>query len=130
MKKIIFPLVVLCLLFVLAVSSQEKKDKKEKPKETTIIGEVIDVKCYLTGMMGGKGDEHKQCAIDCIKGGLPVGILEDKTDSVYTVVPKGGMKSAGEELTSFIAQKVKLTGTVVRKGGERLFIYTKVEEAK
>jgi hypothetical protein len=81
--------------------------------------------------MGGRGEDHKQCAIDCINGGLPVGLLEDKTETVYTVVPKSpGMKGANEELVKYAAEKVKLTGTVVEKGGAKLFVYSKVEETE
>ena len=99
-------------------------------KEATVTGEVIDTKCYLTGMMGGSGEEHKQCAIDCIKGGLPVGVLEKKTNKVYVVVPKAGTKSANEELVQYAAQSVKLTGTVAEKGGQKLLVYSSVELAK
>jgi hypothetical protein len=65
-----------------------------------------------------------------MKGGLPVGVLEDKTDKVYTVVPKAGMKGANEELVQYAAEKVKITGMVVNKGGQNLLVYTKVEPVK
>ena len=130
MKKIsMLFLIVFSLIFSLASTGQDKKNKKEA-KEVTITGEIIDVKCYLTGMMGGKGDDHKQCAIDCITGGLPVGILDDKTDKVYTVVPKKGMEGANKTLVQYVAQKVVLTGTVVEKGGTKLFVYTKIDVVK
>jgi len=119
-------ILILSLAITMSVSAQAKKAMKE----VTITGEIIDTKCYLTGMMGGRGEEHKQCAIDCIKGGLPVGIVENKTNKVYVVVPKAGMKGANEELVQYAAQTVKLTGTVVEKGGEKLLVYSKVEEAK
>ena len=128
MKKtslIVLPLV----LFALAIGSAQDKKKKEA-KDVTVTGEIIDLKCYIQGMMGGKGEDHKQCAIDCIKGGLPVGILDDKSDKAYLVVPKAGMKGANEELLPFAAQKVKLTGTFAEKGGQKVLIYTKVEDAK
>jgi hypothetical protein len=120
---------LLSIVLVLEASAQGKKEKSAM-KEVTVTGEIIDVKCYITGMMGGKGEEHKQCAIDCINGGLPVGILEDKTEKVYAVVPKGGMKGANEELVQYAAQKVKLTGMIAKKGGQNLFIYSKVEAAQ
>ena len=122
-------LIVFSLVLSLSAVGQDKKDKKEA-KEITVTGEIIDVKCYLTGMMGGKGDDHKQCAIDCITGGLPVGILDDKTDKVYTVVPKKGMEGANKTLVQYVAQKVVLTGTVVEKGGTKLFVYTKIDVVK
>jgi hypothetical protein len=106
------------------LNAQEKK----AAKEVTVTGEIIDTKCYVTG--GAKGEGHKQCAVDCIEGGLPVGVLEDKTDKVYVVVPASGMKGANEALAKYAAEKVKLTGTVAERGGQRLLVYSKVEEAK
>lgn len=125
-KSYMLILALLSFVLVLAAFAQGKKDMKEM-KEVTITGEIIDQKCYVTGMMGGKGEDHKECAISCIRGGLPVGILEDNTEKVYTVVPKSGMKGANEELVQYAAQKVKLTGTAAKKGGQNLFIYSKVE---
>ncbi len=132
MKKKILLLPVILLSISLSAFGQEAQEKKEskEPKEISITGEVIDVKCYLTGMMGGQGDDHKQCAIDCINGGLPVGILDDKTEKVYTVVPKKGMEGANKSLVQYVAQRVTLTGSIVEKGGAKLFVYTKVDEVK
>ena len=129
MMKLPVSLVLLTFAAMLSLSAQDKGGKKD-PKEIVIRGEVVDVKCYLTGMMGGKGDDHKQCAIECIKGGLPVGILEEKTEKVYTVVPSKGMEGANDALAPYAAQKVALTGSFREKGGMKLFVYTKVEEAK
>lgn len=122
-------LVVLALcMTVLSAIAQEKK---EKPKEVTITGEVTDIKCLLNGMKANS-DDHKQCATDCIKGGLPVGILvmEDKVEKLYVVVPKAGMKGANEELAKYAEKKVKLTGMVMEKNGIKMMAYSKVEEAK
>ena len=130
MKKFsVFIIAILSVLVVLAAPAQEKK---KEMKETTITGEVIDVNCCLkSSMMGGTGDDHKECAISCIKRGLPVGILEDKTEKVYLVLPgKGGGANSDTTITKFIAGKVKLTGTFYEKGGMKLFKYTNVEEMK
>ena len=128
-KNSLFIIAVLSIVMSLTASAQGKKGMKEM-KEVSITGEVIDQKCYLTGMNGARGEAHKECAISCIKGGLPVGVLEDKTGKVYTVVPKAGMKGANEELVQYAAEKVKLTGMVVHKGGQNLLVYTKVEPVK
>lgn len=130
MKRIGFIFLFL-LPFVLVISSaQDKPAKKKEAKEVTVTGEVIDVKCYITGMMGGMGEDHKQCATDCIKGGLPVGILDEKSEKVYVVVPKAGMKGANEELLPYVARKVKMTGVFSEKGGQKILVYSKVEQAK
>jgi hypothetical protein len=59
-----------------------------------------------------------------------VGILDATSSKVYLVVPKAGMKGANEELLPFVAAKVKMTGTFSEKGGQKILIYSKVEEAK
>jgi hypothetical protein len=122
----------LLLSFGILVSQVFAQAAKEKPAkaETTITGEIIDVKCYLTGMGEGRGGDHKQCAVDCINGGLPVGLLDEQTEKVYTIVPKKGMEGANKSLVRYVAERVKLTGTIVEKGGTRLFVFTRVEEAK
>ena len=54
MKKYVMLTAMLLLLsIVLSASAQEKK---KEMKETTITGEVIDVKCYLTGVNGARGE--------------------------------------------------------------------------
>ena len=122
-------ILTLFVLFSLSASIAQDK-KKEKQAEITLTGEITDVKCYMNGMANDMGDDHKQCAIDCIKGGLPVGILEEKTQKLYVLVPSKGMKGANEELVKYASQKVKLTGNFVEKGGAKMFFYTKVEEGK
>lgn len=123
--KLFLALVLGSLTLVGSLAAQEKG-----MKETTIRGEIIDTKCYLTGMMGGKGEEHKDCAIACIKGGLPVGILEEKTGKVYVVVPAKGTKGANEALVQFAAETVTLKGMFIEKGGSKVFAYNSVEGPK
>ena len=123
--KLFLALVIVGLTLVGSLAAQEKA-----MKEATIKGEIIDTKCYLTGMMGGKGEEHKDCAVSCIKGGLPVGILEEKTGKVYVVVPAKGTKGANEALVQYAAETVTLKGMFVEKGGAKVFAYNSVESAK
>jgi hypothetical protein len=117
----------LVVMFSIAGFSQ---DKKEKSKEITITGSITDVKCHLNGMSANMGEDHKQCAIDCIKGGVPVGILEAKTEKLYVIIPAKGMKGANEELVKYADKKVIMTGLFMEKSGQKIFFYTKVEEAK
>jgi hypothetical protein len=119
----------LLFFLALAVATTTGFAQAGKAKETVLIGRVTDMKCYLNGMAESM-PEHKQCAVDCIKGGLPVGLVEDKTAKVYVVVPEKGMKGANEELVKFADEKVKLTGSMKEKGGTKVFFYSKVEEAK
>ncbi len=120
----------LIVLLTLGITISASAQAKKVMKEVTVVGEIIDTKCYLTGMMGGSGEGHKECAIACIKGSLPVGVLEKKTNKVYVIVPNEGTKGANEALLPYAAETVKLTGSVIEKGGQKLLVYSSVEPAK
>jgi hypothetical protein len=128
MKKlsVVFIGGLMSLALALNLLGQEKKEMKE----VTLKGEIIDVKCYASGMMGGRGPDHEECAISCIKGGLPVGILDEKSGKAYVLVPKKGMKSANEELLPHVAKIVVVKGSILQKDGANLFAYSSVEEGK
>ena len=124
--KYILSAVVLMLALAVSVSAQDKK----MAGDITVTGEIIDIKCYTTGMMGGKGAEHEDCAIACIKGGLPVGVLDEKSGDVYTIVPARGTKGANEAILKFVAKRVTVKGKLTEKGGARILAYSSVEEVK
>ena len=131
MKKlsVVFIAGLIGLAITFNLFAQEKRAMKEM-KEVTLKGEIIDVKCYASGMMGGRGPDHEECAISCIKGGLPVGILDEKSGKVFVLVPRKGMKSANEELLPHVAKVVVLKGSIIEKDGANLFAYSSVEEGK
>lgn len=120
---------IVALLIVVGAATAEAQASKQSSRDVTVSGEIIDMKCYLSGMQGGRGPEHEECAIACIKGGLPVGIV-DKDGKTYTLVPARGMKGANEALLPFVAKNVTVKGTVREKGGTELLYYTSVEESK
>ena len=60
------------LLIVLAFSTAV-----HAAEAVTVKGEIIDTYCY--SLMGAKGESHRQCALDCVKAGIPAGILEEGT---------------------------------------------------
>lgn len=120
------PMYIVLVSLFLASSGYTQEKKGE---EIAITGEIIDLKCFTSGMMGGRGPEHEDCAISCIKGGLPVGIVDDE-GNVYAVVPAKGMKGANDALVKYAAKRVTLKGKVLEKGGTRLLHYASVEPAK
>jgi len=121
--SIVLAAILITALFTATVVAQDKKEMKE----ITVTGEVIDTKCYLTGMMGGRGEEHEDCAIACIKGGLPPGIVEDKTGTVYILAPEKGTKGGNESLVKYAAKTVTVKGKVVEKGGSKILLYSSLE---
>jgi hypothetical protein len=129
MKRMLMTAAMICLALAVA-GGQGKSTKKEPSKEMTITGRIIDLKCELSGMAEEMGEDHAQCAVECIKNGLPVGIREEKTENLYLVVPGKGMKPANEELARYADQNVKMTGKLHERGGIKMFAYTKVEAVK
>ncbi len=83
----------------------------------SVKGEIIDTYCYT--LMGAKGESHRQCAIDCVKAGIPAGLLEDGTNKVYVLLPNKDKTGLPKEVVDKMAQKVTITGKVVAKGGSQ-----------
>ncbi|MBI4430026.1 MAG: hypothetical protein HY562_13010 [Ignavibacteriales bacterium] len=112
-------------IFVFGIAASQDK----KGTDVTLKGELIDIKCYSSGMGGGRGEEHQDCAIQCMKGGLPVGLLDDK-GTLYMLVPKKGMKGGNEALAEHAAHTLTVKGTLQDKGGMKVLHYTSFEMAK
>ena len=83
----------------------------------TVTGELIDTYCY--GLMGAKGASHRQCAIDCVKAGIPAGILQDGTNKVYVLLPNKDKTGLPATVIEKMAQKVTISGKVYAVGGSQ-----------
>lgn len=93
----------------------------------TLTGEVIDVWCYVSGVMGpGRGKEHEKCAKLCVAGGVSAGILTDD-GTVYVAAKHQGYKGCAGLLLPYVAQRVEVKGWVAEKGGCRVL---KIREVK
>ncbi len=53
----------------------EKMAAAEKEADVSIQGEIVDMGCYLGH--GARGAEHQSCALKCVRGGMPMGLLTD-----------------------------------------------------
>ncbi len=117
---------MLVALFVQAVAA----NLTANPAEITVVGEVIDSKCYFTQPSElSSGPKHKECAIQCAKRGIPLAILEEKTENVFFAVKERGNSSANELLLPFVAERVEVHGRLVEKGGTRVLLVMSVERA-
>jgi hypothetical protein len=117
-------------ILVLLINNSQVEAQSKPGKPITIVGEVIDTQCYLSGATGpGKGSGHKECALNCAKGGIPLSILEDKTGSVYLAgQTKKAMTTANHMLLDYIAEHVRVRGRLVEKGGVKMVLIDKVEK--
>ncbi|MBI4165534.1 MAG: hypothetical protein HY508_07355 [Acidobacteria bacterium] len=84
--------------------------------KTKIVGEVIDTVCYVSH--DSRGPEHAECARDCARQGISLGILEEKTGRVFISLPIDH-SSPNAKLLDHVARRVEAVGTVYSKGGLR-----------
>ncbi len=113
MRKILVVFTVACTLAV-GVAAQRAHHDPGAANDISVVGEVIDPVCYLTH--GSLGKEHKGCADVCVKQGVSLGILEDKTGQVFVSLP-ADHSNPNAKLKDFVADRVKVTGTLYSKGG-------------
>lgn len=114
MKKVMGMMLLVCL--VIALSSVFAGEKKT----SVIVGELVDVKCYAA--MGKHGEEHKACAIDCAKMGIPVGVVDENTGTAYVLL------APAPDLAEHQARRVRVTGKVLHN--PQSILPTKLEVEK
>jgi hypothetical protein len=96
-------------------------------KEVTLKGEVIDQPCYDKG--GKKGEAHKACALSCAKRGNQMAILEDGTNTVYSI--EGDYAdNKNEKLVPYVAETVEVKGTVSEKDGKKWVTISSIKKAE
>ena len=83
----------------------------------TVKGELIDTYCYA--LMGAKGPSHRNCAIECVKKGIPAGLLEDGTNKVYVLLPNKDKSGLPPAVVEKMAETVTITGKVYSQGGSQ-----------
>jgi hypothetical protein len=81
----------------------------------TVKGEVIDTYCYA--LMGAKGESHRQCAIDCVKAGIPAGLLEEGTGKVYVLLPNKDKTGLPKGVIDKMGRMASITGKAYTSGG-------------
>lgn len=90
------------------------KSELKKRKDTILMGEIIDPKCYLGAMNPGEGKPHRACAILCIGGGImPMMAFKGKDQKIqYAVLLGSKGERINKEVIPFIAEPVKIQGTL------------------
>jgi len=116
--KISFPVLLFITLASFIYAKVETK---------TVTGEILDMKCYMTS--GAHGENHKDCAAMCIKGGAPMGILVDD-GKVYLLIEGKNDSGAFEEAKKHAGETVTITGTLSEKNGVQALIVTEVKPKK
>jgi hypothetical protein len=118
MKRVLT--IVAALTFALGVTGIAQQ-QAPAAKETTITGEVIDVKC-------GQGIGHEECATSCVRKGQEAAIKNK--DGLYTIVGSYAANK-NEKLMPFVAKNVTAKGTVTKdKDGKMTIDASSITAAK
>jgi hypothetical protein len=88
----------------------------------TLIGEIVDSKCYLGVMNPGETKVHRECAVRCISGGIPpMLIARDAAGSKVAVqLVSASGAPVNSDVLDIVAEPVEITGQVVRTGEQLL----------
>jgi hypothetical protein len=125
---------LLSVFLVMSLSAQEKESKperKDKPKEVTVTGRIVDLECYMKMGDNGFSEDHHNCAEACAKGGIPLALLEEKTKDLYNLANDGmSMKSPTEKLMPYLDEQVSIKGKLVERGGAKLLVISSIEKLK
>jgi len=84
----------------------------------TLIGEIVDSKCFLGVMNPGQLTPHRACAIRCISGGVPPVLLVRQKDgpAIYLLLVSADGKPVNQQVLDCVAEPVEITGEVERQG--------------
>ncbi|MFV1884513.1 MAG: hypothetical protein ACMZ7B_08500 [Balneola sp.] len=100
--------------FVKAVDTNKQYLGPEtKPMDVTLVGEILDPKCYFGVMKPGEGKIHKSCAIRCLSGGIPPVMRVLKEDGIsydyYLVKGKNG-EAVNKKILPYVAETITVSG--------------------
>jgi hypothetical protein len=84
----------------------------------TLVGEIVDSKCFLGVMNPGQLTPHRACAIRCISGGVPPVLLVRQKDgpAIYLLLVSADGKPVIKQVLEMVAQPLEITGEVERQG--------------
>mgnify|MGYP006267696623 CR=1 FL=1 len=89
----------------------------------SLVGEIVDSRCYLGAMKPGEGKTHRPCAQLCILGGIPPLLVVPQPGGGnprhYILTTPDGQRLTGqalERLLPHVGLPVRVTGEVTRRG--------------
>jgi len=84
----------------------------------TLVGEIVDSKCFLGVMKPGNLKPHRACAARCISGGVPPVLLVRDPDgfATYYLLASADGEPVNDQVLHLLAEPVEITGRVSRRG--------------
>lgn len=110
MRKTIFTLLVAAWMVALVSWTATA----QQSGTVTITARVVDSACYLGHNM--QGSNHTKCAEMCAKNGIPLLLLDTKTNKLFLPVSMDH-SNPNAKLLPYVEKLVKVTGKTIEKGG-------------
>jgi len=84
----------------------------------TLVGEIVDSKCYLGVMNPGEGKVHRGCATRCISGGVPpLLVTRDREGrTAQFVLVSAEARPLNRDILDRVGEPVEVRGRVERRG--------------
>ena len=83
----------------------------------SLVGEILDSKCWFGAMRPSSGKVHKACAALCIRGGIPPAFFARGSGGQGTLmIMTSGGRAYGNALLGLVADPVRVSGSVQRVG--------------
>jgi hypothetical protein len=103
---------------------QKPESKESKGKETTLVGKIVDLQCYMTEEYATK--DHAECTRRCIRAGVPVALETDKG----LVIVGMGQRGPAHKVEKHALVMVELKGKLYEKHGLKYVDLTSLKPAK
>jgi type 1 fimbria pilin len=82
--------------------------------KATISGELVDMGCYVAH--ASKGEKHAECALKCVAGGMPMGLLTSK-GQLYLMTMDHANADPYNKAKEWAGKQIKVTGAVNTRQG-------------
>jgi len=82
-----------------------------------IVGEILDLKCYLGAMKPGAGITHRGCAALCVRGGVPPAVT-DESGEVYVIVGEA-WEAMNDRVLDLVGVRARIEGFTATRDGVR-----------
>jgi len=104
------------LLLLLALASLARAEPAQGAGERVVLrGEVVETACFVMGDRRGPG--HRQCAIACARAGQPLGILDERSGTLFFEVLDRRVEHPSDPLLPHLAERVEVRGRRLDRGG-------------
>ncbi len=108
--------------WIAASTNDERRARGDAPYQRlgkqTLVGEIVDSKCFLGVMNPGQFTPHRACAIRCISGGVPPVLLvrQKRGPAIYLLLVSADGNAVNKQVLDLVAEPLEVTGEVERQG--------------